>query len=97
VYLQSGCLSYTTVTEATYPPPKKNHTSPAPKSTAGLGSDLGEIQQLDPTYSKKNFKRIEEARDYMHNVVMKRDSLMFATYARTGIQVVHSGLFWGSA
>lgn len=59
-------------TEASYTPPL-NHTFPAPKTAQGLGSDLGEPQDLDPTYSQMIFDRIEKAREYIHSKVMVED------------------------
>lgn len=60
--------------ESSYTPPKKNHSRPAPESTAtSLASDLGEVQQLDATYSNDIYNRIEEARDYVQSVVNKEE------------------------
>jgi hypothetical protein len=59
-------------TEASYTPPL-NHTVPAPKTTQGLGSDMGEPQNLDPTYSEMIFERVEKAREYMQSKVMVED------------------------
>jgi hypothetical protein len=47
-----------------------NATSPAPKVTAGLGADLGEIQFLDAVHSEVIKERIREAQEYMRDVVM---------------------------
>lgn len=57
------------ITEASYTPPL-NHTYPAPKTAQGLGSDMGEPQELDATYSEEIFARIEKSREYMHSKVM---------------------------
>jgi hypothetical protein len=61
-----------TTTEASYTPPL-NHTFPAPKTAQGLGSDMGEPQDLDPTYSAMIFERVEKAREYMQSKVMVED------------------------
>jgi hypothetical protein len=56
------------IAEASYTFP--NATSPAPKVTAGLGADLGEIQFLDAVHSEVIKERIREAQEYMMEVVM---------------------------
>lgn len=60
--------------EAGYVYPK-NLTVPAPKTYAGLGTDLGEPQHLDTTYSSEIYKRIEEAREYLENEVKSDENL----------------------
>jgi hypothetical protein len=57
------------IAEASYTVPH-NLTTPAPRSTIGLGDDLGEPQILHATYSDSIFKRVEESREYMQNTVM---------------------------
>jgi ShK domain-like len=60
------------ITEASYTPPF-NHTYPAPKTAQGIGSDMGEPQELDLTYSSQIFARIEKSRDYIQGKVMVED------------------------
>ena len=78
--IQSNSFSTTDVdeddedhrTEASYTSPL-NQTYPAPKAAQGLGSDLGEPQDLDPTYSEMIFDSLEKAREYMQSIVMVED------------------------
>ena len=58
------------ITEAT---PPFNQTFPAPKTTNGFGNDLGEPQELDPTYSESIFERVQKASEYMQSKVMVED------------------------
>ena len=53
-------------------------TSPAPKTTAGLGADMGEPQLLDSTYSNEIMDRIDEARRYLQKTVMVDDEKKYA-------------------
>ena len=46
----------------------QNLTFPAPKTHSGVGTDLGEPQQLDATYSAEIYKAIEEAREYRNEI-----------------------------
>lgn len=58
------------ITEAT---PPLNYTVPAPRLAEGLGSDMGEPQDMDPSYSNLIFERVERARDYINSKVMVED------------------------
>lgn len=62
------------VTEAGYEYPQ-NLTFPAPKTNSDLGTDFGEPQSLDATYSSEIYKRIEEAREYIENEVKVDEKL----------------------
>lgn len=47
----------------------QNLTFPAPKTYEGIGSDLGEPQHMDATYSKEIYQRIEDARVYVEQEI----------------------------
>lgn len=48
-------------------------TSPAPIEADQLGSDIGEPQVIDSYNQKDILDRIDEARDYIQNKVMKNE------------------------
>lgn len=58
------------ITEATSP---SNNTVPAPKAAQGLGSDIGQPQDLDSSYADLIFERVEKAREYIQSRVMVED------------------------
>lgn len=53
----------------------QNLTYPAPKTYAGLGTDLGEPQHLDAAHSNEIYQRIEEAREYVENEILADEKL----------------------
>jgi hypothetical protein len=53
----------------------QNLTFPAPKTYAGLGTDLGEPQHLDTAHSNEIYQRIEEAREYVENEILGDEKL----------------------
>lgn len=53
----------------------QNLTFPAPKTYEGIGTDLGEPQHMDATYSKEIYQRIEDARVYVEREVRNNEKL----------------------
>jgi hypothetical protein len=53
----------------------QNLTFPAPKTYEGIGTDLGEPQHMDATYSKEIYERIEDARAYVEREVRRSETL----------------------
>jgi hypothetical protein len=66
--------NFDAVSEASVVYPQ-NLTFPAPKTYDGLGTDLGEPQQMDATYSTEIYNRIEDARAYVEREVRNNEKL----------------------
>lgn len=53
----------------------QNLTFPAPKTHSGIGSDLGEPQQMDADHEAEIYQKLEEARKYVEEEVQNNEKL----------------------